>query len=333
MRLLLDRAGYPSRLHVLTDPPRQVTTTGPLDPDARVVAIVGARDATPRSEAFAFDLARALASAGVVIASGGAVGVDAAAHRGALAACGRTWAVLPNGRHHCTPPENRRLFQAISLSPGSRLVWPFADDVTPKKDGQRFHYRNAVLVALADDVIVVQAHLASGSLNAARWARSFGRRTWATPAPPWSTGFAGSNLLLARGDARPIWSGQALVETLLGRPLVTPIPWTGGLGRDADIELPGKNDIPLQLTHRRHATKRPAGRPRRKGPRQPSLRVWTPEESAVLSALSDRPSHLDAIAQKSGLAVSSTVTALLTLALEDVVVEGPDGFFRLQIAG
>lgn len=336
MRYCRDESNYPTRLRTLPDPPRALTTTGPLEPRARVVAIVGARAATPRSLAFAFDLARALAREDVVVVSGGARGVDSAAHRGALAAGGSTWAVLPTGRQHCVPPENRRLFQAIAMSPGGRLIWPLADEKGAQPE--TFRYRNSVLTALADDVVVVQAHLESGSLNAASWSRQLGRRTWTVPAPPWSASFAGSNLLLSKGHARPIWATEDLLGALAGHPVRDATWWRSGLPRDAEIELlegPREGADPTAELDR--AAKRPIRRRSRKAskapPKAPRGRRWTTEESSVLSVLSTDPRHLDTIALQACLGVSSTVTALLTLALEDVVVEGPDGFFRLQIAG
>lgn len=219
MRFHRDEPSYPARLHQLPDPPRILTTTGPLDVTPRVVAIVGSRRAVQGSAAFAYTLAYALARAGVVVVSGGAFGVDAAAHRGALAAGGRTWAVLPCGRATCAPLENKRLFQAISMSPGGRLVFPLPDDRGTRKDG--FRYRNGILTALADDVVVVQAHFASGSLNAAGWARSLRRRLWMVPAAPWMTSYCGTNAWLRLGYAKPVWSPTELLTTLVGRR----VPW------------------------------------------------------------------------------------------------------------
>ncbi len=332
-----DRADdqYPPALRALPDPPRVLTTTGPLVRSRRVVAIVGSRGALPGSAAFAYALAYALAAEGLVVVSGGALGVDAAAHRGALAAGGATWAVLPCGRNACAPPENKRLFQAIALSPGGRLVWPLPDDRGAEK--KTFRYRNGVLTALADDVVVVQAHFKSGSLNAAGWARSLGRRIWMVPAAPWMTSFCASNAWIASGLATPVWSATALLEQIVGRKVPwpteldyrdTPVIGTDELGAAAEGRALGHAaERPI-----RQVTKRPGKKSRKPSPRRlPGFR--STDENAVIAALSGDPIHLDAIAFRARLPVSSTVTALLTLALEDVVVEGPDGFFRLQIAG
>ena len=112
------------------------------------------------------DVARRLAERGVVIISGGAIGVDRAAHEGALDAGGTTWAVLPHGASQsmATPLTNRDLFERIRASPTSRLLYPFSDEVTC--DRQTPRARNKTLVGLADVVLVVQARLVSGSRNA-----------------------------------------------------------------------------------------------------------------------------------------------------------------------
>lgn len=332
MRLALDQASYPPRLRHLPDPPRVVTTTGELEGASRVVAIVGSREALPESEAFAYLLAYKLAQEGVVVVSGGAVGVDAAAHRGALAARGATWCVLPCGRRHASPIENRRLFQAIAVAPGGRLVWPFRDETHASKTTPR--YRNGVLMALADAAVVVQAHYRSGSLNAASWAKQLGRELWMVPGSPWVTAFCGSNLWLHRGHARLAGAPTELLTALVGRP----VKWTSP-GEEARRALE-EEGLPVLALETEAVLDRSAAVPltRRSSTKKrrssgPSRGPDTAAEKSILSVLSRQPMHLDAIASRARLPVSTAVTALLTLALEDVVVEGPDGFFRLQIAG
>ena len=95
-----------------------------------------------------------LAAAGVVVVSGGALGIDGAAHRGALEAGGRTWVVAPTGHERCFPPEHAGLFAEIARGPGA-MIWPFAPALLAT--GRAFLARNRVLVALADAVVVVQA--------------------------------------------------------------------------------------------------------------------------------------------------------------------------------
>jgi DNA processing protein len=273
--LALDQA-YPARLRELAEPPVCITIEGgPLEA-ARAVAVVGSREATCDALAFARDLGGTLARAGAVVVSGGAVGIDAAAHEGALQASGRTWGVAGTGRNHCFPSGHAALFERIARGPGA-MIWPFAPDFRHRHG---FLLRNRVLVALADAVVVVQAGARSGALHAASWARRMGRPLWVVPAPPWLPDFAGSVGLLEEG-ARPLTSTAALLRSL---------------GLDA-----GRTSPPVH---------------------------HSPDVLAALAAISTIPLHRDMIAAKAGLDASAVGVVLLTLALENVVVEDPPGFFR-----
>ena len=286
----LDR-GYPIRLRSLDDPPASITVGGGDVDSSPTVAIVGSRSADPEALLFAGDLARALAQAGVVVVSGGAEGIDRAAHEGALRARGRTWAIAGTGHEHCFPASHDALFAKIARGPGA-MVWPFAPSYQHRT---AFLARNRVLVALSDAVVIVQAGLPSGALGAASWARKLGKPLWVVPAAPWTSGFAGSRQLLEEG-ARPLVSIEALLGALgLSEPLATP-QWPPGAE-------------PVQVA--------PALAP-----------PLSASAIAVLAALSATPSHADAVAAKTGLTAQATAATLLTLALEDVVVESPPGFFR-----
>jgi DNA processing protein len=247
------------------------------------VAIVGSRKARDDTATFARELAGTLVRLGVVVVSGGALGIDAAAHEGALAAGGRTWAVAGTGCEHCFPPEHARLFGTIGDGPGA-MIWPFAPP-RPVMPGA-FLTRNRVLVTLSDAVVVAQADVPSGALRAAQCARASRKPLWVVPAPPWAQGCAGSRLLLDEG-ARPLTSVDAFLETL-------------SLSRRAPRSATASS-APIDLT---------------------------PSESAVLGATSTLPLHLDEIAARAHVAVQAAAAALLTLALQAVVVEGPAGFFR-----
>jgi DNA processing protein len=269
---------YPSRLRRLADAPASLTTCGGSLEADRVVAIVGSRKATDDASSFARDLAAILVRLGVVVVSGGALGIDAAAHRGALDAGGRTWAVAGTGQGHVFPEVHAGLFQEIARGPGA-MIWPFAPDYRHRS---AFLARNRVLVALADSVVVVQAGFPSGALRAAAVARTLGKPLWVVPAPPWLDAFRGSRMLLDRG-ARPL----LFVEGFLG-------------------------SLGLAPAARLHD----------------SVRPLEPSETAALKGMSTVPLHLDEIASRASLPAHSAAAALLTLTLENVVVEGPPGFFR-----
>jgi len=231
------------------------------------------------------------------------VGIDACAHRGAIEAGGATWAVACTGRDHTYPVENRALFASIEASPSSRMIWPFT--AATVKDASTPRFRNGVLVALAERVVVVQARVKSGSRNAAAWAWRLGRKLYVVPGAPWDPAFEGS---VAEGDrgAETLWS------------------W-GILFREMGLPPPGNLIRSRSRPSKRRPAALPFGLPAAPRP------VLDERETAVFSALSRAPAHRDAIVEKAGLPVSATVTALLTLSLKNVVVEGPDGFFRRKV--
>jgi DNA processing protein len=299
--------GYPNELRALPAPPN-LTVSGPLD-QARRVAIVGSRNPVEGARAFAAALAHALAKAGVTVISGGALGIDAAAHRGAMNAGGATWVISGTGCNHVYPPRHDELFASVASSGKSRMIWPFDDNVGPSC--ATFRSRNGVLVALSEVVIVVQAHFRSGSRNAATWARSLGRALWAVPPLPWPPyvgSFSGCAAELARG-AKPLHSIEELFRDLrlpldhVVEEKSALIPWRRRHQKKADnctVALP----FPLASD------------------------ALSSDEKLVLSNLSLVPMHLDEILEMAQLNVSSAITALLTLSMKDVVVEGPDGFYR-----
>jgi DNA processing protein len=308
---------YPRELLELDAPPNPLTVSGDLGPPARRVAIVGSRDANASSVRFAKWLGRAAARAGFVVLSGGAAGVDAAAHRGALEAGGRTWVICGTGKNHVSPKGHGALFRRIAAHPGGALVWPFADDAPASWRGN-FLRRNGVLVALADVVVVAQAGAFSGALNAAAWARKLGRPLWVASPEPADLGFLGSVELIRRG-AGVITTVEEAVAAI-GAP--------AGLTHVARPEAPGWD----RLVKRARAQNRPipggAAEENATPPEAPAASLDDPDEKSVFSALCDTPQHRDRLVEKSPLPPQRLATALLTLALKDVVVEGPEGFFR-----
>jgi DNA processing protein len=256
---------------------------GSLEADC-VVAVVGSRDAHAEAIAFAGELAGQLVDAGVVVASGGALGIDSAAHRGALARSGRTWVVAGTGCEHCYPDDNAALFEEIGRGPGA-MIWPFAPDAS--SFAPRFLARNRVLATLADAFVVVQAGEKSGALHSGGCARALGKPLWVVALPPWiePLGYEGS-LQLLDGGARVLTSVRSLLQSL-GRPRI------------------GQEERPAYLS-----------------------RSLSADESAIFAATSFRPLHLDEITSAANCSAQAASAALLTLALENVVVEGPPGFFR-----
>ena len=163
---------YPQNLRTVYDRPPILFVSGQLSPrDARSIAIVGARQASAAGLAAAAGIADALARAGYVLVSGLAAGIDTAAHEAALAAGGRTAAVIGTGLRHAYPPENAALQQRIAAE-GAVLsqFWP---EAPPTR--RSFPRRNAVMSGLALGTVVVEATVRSGARLQSRLALAHGR--------------------------------------------------------------------------------------------------------------------------------------------------------------
>src|SRR5947208_1774825 len=204
---------YPDLLGAISSPPTLDVRGALTEDDALALAIVGARAATPYGIEVTERLAGELAARGVTIVSGLARGIDAAAHRGALGAGGRTVAVLPCGIDIVYPPEHRAL--ARSIEARGALLSQFAPGV-PALPGH-FPARNRTLAGLSLGVVVVEAAERSGALISAGFAADLGRELFAVPGRITSATSAGTNRLIQDG-AKLITCWQDVVSEL-------PEPW------------------------------------------------------------------------------------------------------------
>jgi len=187
---------YPDALARVADRPAELRLVGSLGEPAARVAIVGARLTDEYGADLAKGLAAGLARAGVSVVSGGARGVDAAAHEGALAAGGHTVAVLGTGVDLVYPAEHRDLFERIVAAGGGLL--------SEQPDGtrgwrQNFPRRNRIVSGMSDAVVVVRAGERSGALVTAAWARSQGVPLFAVPGDVRDPLSAGPLALLRQG--------------------------------------------------------------------------------------------------------------------------------------
>jgi DNA processing protein len=200
--LALDDADYPQALLTIADPPAVLYYIGDRALlNRQAIAIVGSRNATPQGLDNAESFAAALSAAGMTILSGLALGIDAAAHRGGLAASGSSVAVVGTGLDRVYPAKNRALARALADRGG--LLSEFALG-TPPLPGN-FPRRNRLISGLALGVLVVEATLASGSLITARFAAEQGRDVFAIPGSIHSP--------FSKGSHRLIKDGAKLVET------------------------------------------------------------------------------------------------------------------------
>jgi DNA processing protein len=171
---------YPVPLAAIEDAPPLVTARGDVALLAkRNIAVVGARNASANGRAFAETIARDLGKAGFVVASGLARGIDAAAHRGALAAGGRTIAVLGSGLLEMYPPEHEKLADEVAAS--GYLLSESPPRMKPLSGA--FPQRNRIISGLSVGTIVVEAADRSGALITARHAYEQGREVFAVPGP------------------------------------------------------------------------------------------------------------------------------------------------------
>ena len=219
----LDDADYPRPLLEIGDPPPLIYCLGHRELLARpALAIVGSRNATPQGVADAEAFAAALSAAGLTIVSGLALGIDAAAHRGALTRAGSSIAVVGTGLDRVYPARNREL--AHDLAARGLLVSEFAPGTPPLPSN--FPRRNRIISGLARGLLVVEATLESGSLITARLAAEQGREVFALPGSIHSPFSKGCHRLI-RDGAKLVETAQDILEELsLAVPL--PVPGAGG---------------------------------------------------------------------------------------------------------
>ncbi len=217
--ITLADASYPPALLEIADPPSVLYVRG--NPDLlhrRGIAVVGSRNATPQGTQTAESFARHLAAQGLCIVSGLALGIDAAAHRGALAAQGETVAVIGTGADRIYPARNKEL--AIAIAERGAIVSEFPLG-TPAV-AYNFPRRNRIISGLARGVLVVEAAPESGSLITARLAAEQGREVFAIPGSIHSPVARGCHKLIKQG-AKLVETAQDILEEL-GNFAAAPMP-------------------------------------------------------------------------------------------------------------
>jgi DNA processing protein len=176
----------------------------------RSVAVVGSRAATAYGNGIATDLAADLVEQGVTVLSGGAFGIDVAAHRGALAAGGPTVCVLANGVDLAYPPAHAGLFEALATD--QLLVSELPPGAHPTR--VRFLARNRLIAAMSRGTVVVEAALRSGARNTASWALGCGRPLMAVPGSVYSRASTATHLMIRNGQAVLVSSAAEVLELI-----------------------------------------------------------------------------------------------------------------------
>lgn len=189
-------AEYPELLRQIYDPPIVLYVKGQLEAkDKNAVAMVGSRQTTHYGIEVARKLAYQLAYVGVTVVSGGARGINTAAHQGALSAKGRTIAVLGTGINIVFPPENAELFERIAAHGAVLTQFPF----NRPADKQSFPIRNRIVAGMTLGTVVVEATLSSGALITANFATEYGRQVFAVPGRIDSPRSKGCHELIKKG--------------------------------------------------------------------------------------------------------------------------------------
>lgn len=201
----------PQLLKEVAGSPKQLFSIGKLPHNHELtIALVGTRKASTAGIKTAQDFARSFASLGVTIVSGLAMGIDTAAHRGALMGGGKTIAVLGNGLNKIYPAQNENLAKKI-ITEGGAVVSEYAQGTPSFK--QNFIQRNRIISGLSLAVIVIEAPLKSGALATASFAASQGREVFVVPGPISHPNYIGSHALI-RDGARLVTSPQDIIDDL-----------------------------------------------------------------------------------------------------------------------
>jgi DNA processing protein len=299
--LILDDGNYPYLLREIADPPITLYVKGDWQAcfDAPGVAVVGSRRASTYGENASEMLSRDLAAAGICVISGLARGIDAAAHRGAIRAKGKTVAVLGTGINQVYPKENARLVEEI-LDAGGAVVSQFPLETPPLKDN--FPYRNRIISGLSLGVLIVEASERSGSLITARLAIEQNREVMAVPGNITSKNSFGTNYLIK--------SGAKLVQQ-----------W-----QDVVAELPTEiaaRILPPKIDGESGAAERQEDLPPA-GLSENERKVWR-----LLQP--DKEIHFDDILEKSRLSFGDLSGALVSLDLKDLIRVLPGNNYAKKI--
>ncbi len=205
----INDAAYPPLLRQIPDPPAYLYVAGRLDAADNCIAVVGSRHPTDYGVRTARRLSRDLTLQGFTVVSGMALGIDTAAHEGALDGGGKTVAVLGSGLDRIYPNENRRLSERIAAS--GAVVSEFPPGAGP--DGHHFPIRNRIISGMCLGTMIAEATLRSGSLITARLAADQGREVFAVPGSIHSHKSTGTHTLIKQG-AKLVENAGDVIEEL-----------------------------------------------------------------------------------------------------------------------
>jgi len=280
---------YPQLLREIPDPPPYLYVYGQLDATNRKIAVVGSRNATGYGMTTTKRLCRNLAALGLSVVSGMAIGIDTAAHEGALSGKGTTIAVLGSGLEKIYPAENKKLFHRISDNGAVVSEFP----LTTEPEAHNFPIRNRIISGMSLGTVVVEATKKSGSLITARLAAEQNREVFAVPGSIQSFKSTGTHTLIKQG-AKLVEHVQDIVDEL----------------------------SPFIQTRRVSSQTRTAKTEER-------FETLTADEIQVYKALEPYPVHIDDLVRKLCMEPGKLSSILLQLELKGVVHQSPGKLFSV----
>ncbi len=293
--LTLEDKSYPAALREIHDPPFLLYMKGDIRPsDAAALGVVGSRRMTHYGKEQAHKLGFQLARAGFCIISGLARGIDTAAHEAAIAAGGRTIAVLGSGIGNVYPPENDVLADRIAENGAVLSEFP----VLYVPDKQSFPLRNRIVSGMSQGLLVVEAPARSGSLITANQALEQGRAVFAVPGPIDRPTSEGCNRLIRQG-ATLVTAAKDIIDDL-------------GSGLNS-LNLDFSSSAPVELASKR-----------------PSVPL-SDQESKILLELEKGEQTIDMISEALKMPVGSVSASLLQLEMKHLVKQLPGKYFTKLI--
>jgi DNA processing protein len=274
---------FPPLLLQIPDPPPYLYAFGNLRSIKNPIALVGSRNATDYGILTARRLSFDLVTHGITIVSGMAVGIDTAAHQGALLAKGQTVAVLGSGLNHIYPKENRSLFHEIASHGAVISEFPLNEE--PR--ASNFPQRNRIISGMSLGTVIVEAAKQSGSLITARFAAEQGREVFAVPGSIQSFKSAGTHGLIKQGAKLVEHAGDILEE-------LSPF-----ISIENPSELRASTENPLEVS---------------------SLST---DETRVIDAMDPYPIHIDDLARKLSMESGKLAGILLKMEIKGLIRQSP----------
>ncbi len=294
----LDDARFPATLLDTADPPLLLYGQGNFEwLRAPCIAIVGSRNTTAQGSDNARAFAKSLSERGYTIVSGLALGIDAAAHEGALLGRGSTIAVIGTGLDRIYPARHEKLARDIARD--GLLLSEFSLGMPPLKEN--FPQRNRIIAGLSQGTLVVEAALQSGSLITARMANECGREVFAIPGSIHSPQSRGCHALIKQG-AKLVEDAQDIVSELTRSTMTV-----GTQGASSDAKQAKPSSTPAPAVSGRYAP--------------------------LLDAMGQDPVTLDTILDRTGFDTGTAQARLLEMELDNLVVRLPGGRFQQRMQG